>query len=35
MNGTAALEPALNDGQQPKDLVQNWGAYLLKTTAYF
>jgi hypothetical protein len=35
MHGTAALEPALNDRKEPKDLVKYWGAYLLKTTAYF
>ena len=35
MHGTAALEPDLNDGKQPKDLHEDWGALLLKTTAYF
>ena len=35
MHGTAALEPSLNDGKATKDLEKDWGALLVKTTAYF
>lgn len=35
MHGTAALDPALNDGKELKDLKQDWAAFLVKTTAYF
>jgi hypothetical protein len=35
MNGTAALDPALNGGQQQKALAKDWAAFLVKTTAYF
>jgi hypothetical protein len=35
MNGTAALDSTLNDGRDPKALEKHWGAFLLKTTAYF
>ena len=36
MHGTAALDNrALNDGKEAKDLVEDWGLLLLKTTAYF
>ena len=35
MHGTAALDPALNDGKALKDLEKDWGALLVKTTAYF
>lgn len=33
--GTADLDPTLNDGVQRADLVRSWGAFLVKTTAYF
>lgn len=35
MHGTAALDPALNDGKPLKDLAEDWGLFLVKTTAYF
>jgi hypothetical protein len=35
MHGTAALDAGLNDGKEPKDLEEDWGAFLVKTTAYF
>ncbi|MGC4089623.1 MAG: hypothetical protein QM756_17395 [Polyangiaceae bacterium] len=35
MHGTAALEESLNDGKKAKDLPENWGALLIKSTAYF
>jgi hypothetical protein len=35
MNGTAALDPALNAGQDVKTLTKDWGLVLVKTTAYF
>jgi hypothetical protein len=35
MNGTAALDKALNDGTELDALDKNWGALLVKTTAYF
>lgn len=35
MIGTAALDPALNDGTPNQELDKNWAAFLLKTTAYF
>ncbi|MES1183360.1 MAG: hypothetical protein ABUL60_06065 [Myxococcales bacterium] len=35
MNGTAALDSALNGGQQQKALAKDWAAFLVKTTAYF
>jgi hypothetical protein len=33
--GTADLDPTLNGGTQRADLVRSWGAFLVKTTAYF
>jgi hypothetical protein len=33
--GTADLDPALNGGVQRAELVRSWGAFLVKTTAYF
>ena len=35
LHGTAGLQPALNDGQTPAMLTQDWGLVLLRTTAYF
>jgi hypothetical protein len=35
MSGTAGLTADLNDGKQPSQLAKNWGAFLVKTTAYF
>lgn len=35
MNGTAALEPSLNDGKDVQRLDKSWAAFLAKTTAYF
>jgi hypothetical protein len=35
MNGTAALEPSLNQGKDRKTLDKDWTAFLAKTTAYF
>ena len=35
MNGTAALEPSLNEGKERHLLEKDWAAFLLKTTAYF
>ena len=35
MEGTADLNPALNDQQPLKLLSRNWGLFLIKTTAYF
>lgn len=35
IHGTAALDSELNGGKALKDLNRNWGALLLKTTAYF
>lgn len=35
MQGTAGLDPALNDDQALDTLSKNWGVLLLKTTAYF
>lgn len=35
MNGTAALDSALNDGKEVGSLPSAWGAFLAKTTAYF
>lgn len=35
MDGTAALDPSLNGGQDPKTLTKDWGLFLIKTTAYF
>jgi hypothetical protein len=35
MNGTAALDPTLNGGKDPKTLTKDWGLLLVKTTAYF
>lgn len=35
MKGTAGLEPSLNDGKERPDLSENWGVFLVKTTAYF
>ena len=35
LNGTAALDPSLNDGQDPQGLVKDWAMLLVKTTAYF
>lgn len=35
MHGTADLNPSLNDGTLRDSLVRNWGAFFLKTTAYF
>ena len=34
MEGTAALDEALND-KPKKELAKEWGAFLVKTTAYF
>jgi hypothetical protein len=35
MVGTAALNPSLNDDSPRDELTKVWGAFLLKTTAYF
>ena len=35
MNGTAQLDPALNDDAPLNTLTSSWGVLLLKTTAYF
>jgi len=35
MHGTADVDPALNGGVNRNSLTRNWGAFLLKTTAYF
>lgn len=36
MHGTGDVDPALNGGMVSRDsLPENWGAFLLKTTAYF
>jgi hypothetical protein len=35
MSGTALLNPALNDNKPLTNLEQNWGAFLVKTTAHF
>lgn len=35
MNGTAALEPSLNDNKERNQLEKDWALFLLKTTAYF
>ncbi len=35
MNGTAGLDPALNDGVDRVRLTRDWAVILLKTTAYF
>jgi hypothetical protein len=35
MHGTAGLDPALNGGAPLSGLVENWGVFLAKTTAYF
>ena len=35
MHGTAALNPALNDNHPTSSLTQDWGVFLVKTTAYF
>lgn len=35
MHGTGDLKPELNDNARPDNLVRNWGAFFLKTTAYF
>jgi hypothetical protein len=35
MHGTAALDSSLNDDKPLSELALNWGAFLLKTTAYF
>jgi hypothetical protein len=35
MHGTADVQPELNDGVPKKDLTLNWGAFFVKTTAYF
>jgi hypothetical protein len=35
MHGTADLKPDLNDSALRDDMVRNWGAFFLKTTAYF
>jgi hypothetical protein len=35
MVGTAALDPALNDNQPQSQLPAEWGAFFLKTTAFF
>jgi hypothetical protein len=35
MSGTAGLNPALNDNKDRSELDPEWGAFFLKTTAYF
>ncbi len=35
MNGTAALDPTLNDGHNVQTLNKDWAMLLVKTTAYF
>jgi hypothetical protein len=35
MNGTAALDPTLNGGQDVQTLTKDWAMLLVKTTAYF
>lgn len=35
MNGTASLSTALNDGKDRAALAASWGAFVVKTTAYF
>ncbi len=35
MNGTASLSTALNDGKNRAALAASWGAFVVKTTAYF
>ncbi|MEO8902981.1 MAG: hypothetical protein ABI627_15770 [Polyangiaceae bacterium] len=35
MNGTAALDPTLNDGHAAQTLNKDWAMLLVKTTAYF
>jgi hypothetical protein len=35
MSGTAALDVNLNDGKPRTQLEKNWGAFFVKTTAYF
>jgi hypothetical protein len=35
MSGTAALNPALNDGTPRAELTRDWGAFFAKTTAFF
>jgi hypothetical protein len=35
MHGTAGLDPLLNDGVARSALVEDWGVFLAKTTAYF
>jgi hypothetical protein len=35
MSGTAALDPALNDDTPRSELTRDWGAFFVKTTAYF
>lgn len=35
IEGTATLDPLLNGGRPPSELVPSWGLFLAKTTAYF
>ena len=35
MHGTADLSPALNDNRPLSSLTEDWGVFLVKTTAYF
>lgn len=35
IHGTASLDPELNAGRSPNDQPADWGAFLVKTTAYF
>jgi hypothetical protein len=35
MRGSALLDPALNDGTPRDELTQDWGVFLVKTTAHF
>jgi len=35
MHGTAGLSPELNGGQPLSSMIEDWGVFLLKTTAYF
>ena len=35
MHGTGGVDPSLNGGVSRDALTRTWGAFLLKTTAYF
>jgi hypothetical protein len=35
MHGTAGLSPELNGNHPLSTLVEDWGVFLVKTTAYF